>query len=174
MPWRQKARHGPGHARTRRDRIRRQEPLQPRTSTEQLTESGKGNDQDHGSGATQLQAGCAGSGSADEVQDQDLTSVQDQDPTMLSPVKARVLQQLERLIIAAQNILEAGGAQVSDSDPGAHPIQLLRRRPREQHHHLSPCKNGSKSRVGDMFRVLANVMFERVILRDFHRVARFG
>jgi len=25
-----------------------------------------------------------------------------------------------------------------------------------------------------MFRVLANVMFERVILRDFHRVARFG
>jgi len=44
--------------------------------------------------------------------------VQDQDPTMLSPVKARVLQQLERLIIAAQNILEAGGAQVSDSGYG--------------------------------------------------------
>ena len=52
--------------------------------------------------------------------------------------------------------------------------QLTRPCPREQHHHLSPCKNGSKSRVGDMFRVLANVMFERVILRDFHRVARFG
>ena len=94
-PWRQNARHGPGHARTRRDRIRRQELLQPRTSTEQLTESGQGNDQDHDSGDTQLQAGCAGSGFADSR-----------------------IRRLERLIIAAKTILEAGGAQVPDSGFG--------------------------------------------------------
>ena len=44
------------------DRTRRQEPLQPRTSKEQLTEFGKGSDQDHDPGATQLQAGCAVTG----------------------------------------------------------------------------------------------------------------
>ena len=100
-PWRQNARHGQGHARTRRDRTRRQEPLQPRTSKEQLTESGKGSDQDHDPGATQLQAGCAGSGFAD----------------------IRIRRQLERLIVAAKNILEAR-AQLAELQNQNNSVQL--------------------------------------------------